>query len=166
MAEGSWKMTKGIFDRLKRDGVERSIKDTYWSKQINDVEKFKAIWKYRARPNCQFPYAVYNVVTDFLQTQSSGKTAGTIIQYRAATVQFRCYAQISTISDETWAIAVAGLIVNALENGKLSFPDDTRFITLTRLADEEGTDDEGSVAITVNYEVEYELTVNATRLHA
>jgi len=161
---GSVQVTKGIFDRLKRDGVEDAIKAKYWSNQITDPAKLRAVWKYRAKPGVQMPYAVYTVPTDTMLMQSTGTTANTSFQYRQALVQFLCYAASDDRSDETWAIGIAEFIDNAMNNGKLCFADKTRFITLIRQADiETSNPDDDAIVIGISYLIEYELEVDLAK---
>ena len=165
-ANGSWQIAKGVFDRLARDGVERTIKDRYWTKQINHPSGFRAIWKYRAQAGCQMPYAVYTVPSDTMIGQSTGAVKSESIQNRQATIQFMCYAATDGKSDETWAIDVASLIVDAVENGKLTFSENTRFINLIRQGDIELRDDDDNSVFVVSWQVDYELIVALDRLLA
>jgi hypothetical protein len=176
--EGAVQISKAVFARLQRDGVEESIKARYWSNQISDPAVHRAIWKTRAPAGIQVPYAIYSLVSDTLVQQSNGTAAevllndqfvagsGQGVQYRRALIQFTCYATKQVGSDETTAIGVADLIVDAMENGKLSFSDGTRFITLHRQSDIETSDDEDNAVIGIAYQVDYEMIVNMDRMRA
>ena len=175
---GSWQVARGVFNRLRRDGVEDSIKQKYWSNQINDPGNHRAIWKNRARPGCQFPYAVYSIPSDTRIGSSTGTGAsktwdgltvppsGQGIEYRQATIQVLCYAQTTGNSDKSWAIDIASMIVAAVENGKLEFSDGTRFINLIREGDIELRDEDDNSVVGVLWQVDYELLVNMNRLLA
>jgi len=176
--EGSWQLTKGVFERLNRDGVEDAIKQKYWSSQINDPSNFRAIWKDRARPGCQMPYAVYSVVSDTRTENSTGtgkeqtlrnrdvSPSNQGIQYRLALIQFECYAKTDGNSDESWSIDIASMIVDSLENGRLELCEGTRFISMIREGDIEMRDDDDNSLIVVRWQVDYELLIDMGRLLA
>jgi len=181
-SNGSWQIARGVFNKLRINGVEDAIKQKYWSNQINDPSNFRAIWKNRARPNCQMPYAVYSVISDTKIGQSTGtgaekqigndpvvdtvSSSGQAIQYRQSVIQFACYANSDGKSDESWAIDVASMIVDAVENGKLEFNEGTRFINLIRESDIELRDDDDNSLIIISWQVDYELLMNMDRLLA
>lgn len=176
--EGTVQITKAIFARMKRDGVEDSIKDKFWSNQNRDPSKTRAIWKNRAPAGTPSPYVIYRLVTDTLIEQSTGtgKTqtlAGQLvagknqaIQLRQAQVQFSCYAALDARSNESFAIESAGFVDRAITNGKLCFSEGTRFITLFRQTDIEANDDENNFVYTLQYQIDYEMIFDLERLTA
>lgn len=173
--DGIIQVTKGIFDRLKRDGVADAIKAKYWSNQVSDPSKKRAIWKNRAAKGTQTPYVVYQVLTDTLIEQSTGSgqaatVAGQLvagadqaIQHRQAQVAFNCITKKEPGKDETAAIFAAEKVDAAMTNGKLCFSTGTRFITLTRQPDIETSDDDENVVIVLQYQIDYEIIINMTR---
>jgi len=173
--EGIVQVTKGIFARLKRDGVADAIKAKHWSNQVGDPSKKRAIWKNRAAAGTQSPYVVYGVLTDTLISQSTGPGKATTlagqlvagadqaVQLRQAQIQFMCYTKKDGGKDETAAIFAAETVDAAMTNGKLCFSEGTRFVTLTRQPDIEASDDDENVVIGLQYQIDYEHIINMSR---
>lgn len=173
--EGSWQVTKGVFERLRSRGVEDAIKATYWSNQITDPAKNRAVWKDQAPAGVQTPYVIFSVLSDRVVGHSAGTgrvlslngsdigVADQGVQYRQALIRFLCYVAIKPGKDESVAVRVAGLIIDAIEDGKLSFSEGTRFITMTRQEDIQARDDDDSAVVGVQWLVDYEILTNASR---
>lgn len=166
--QGHRAIYKAIYDRLTRDGVNKSVQKYWNARDLQNVEAkgWSGFWKKEAPKGAPHPRVIYKIIGDSMISQSSGRTADEKIQYRQAIVDFYIETTIDENRDDSYVDAIVEIVQNAIENGKLVFEYCCNFITLIPQSPIDGPDDEKNDFTIVRYQINYEAYYTLSRLTA